>query len=103
MKKCDGFTSIFYGAKLIDRSVLRAIARFAGAHVYSEDEDVLFVGKNYITFHAASGGKKTLTLPKRAKVTEVYENKVYAENAKEIRFECYFGETKTFRIEALED
>ena len=87
VKKCEGYTSIFYGAKLIDRSVLRAIARFAGAHVYSDCEDVLFVGKNYITFHAASGGKKTLSLPSPSKVTEVYEAKVYVECSKEVCFD----------------
>ena len=103
VKECEGFTSIFYGAKLIDRSVLRAVARFAGAHIYSDSEDVLFVGKNYITLHAASGGKKTLCLPKRSRVTEVYENRVYAENEKEFSFECYFGETKTFRVQPLEN
>ena len=98
LKQSDGFTSIFYGAKLIDRSVLRAIARFAGAHIYSDSEDVLFVGKNYITHHAASSGKKTISLPCFATVTEVYEGKVYAENEKEFSFESYFGETKMFRI-----
>ena len=103
LKECEGYTSIFYGAKLIDRSVLRAIARFAGAHVYSADEDVLFVGKNYITHHAASGGLKTLSLPYPAKVTEVYEGKTYAECAKEFSFDSYFGETKMFRIEPIND
>ena len=103
LKQLDGFTSIFYGAKLIDRAVLRAIARFAGAHVYSADEDVLFVGKNYITHHAASGGLKTLSLPYPAKVTEVYEGKTYAECAKEFSFDSYFGETKMFRIEPIND
>ncbi len=101
VKESDGFTSIFYGAKLIDRGVLRAVARYARAHVYSDQEDVLFVGKNYITHHAASGGRKTLSLPYPAKVTEVYEEKVYAEGEKEFSFESYFGETKMFRIEPI--
>ena len=101
LKKCDGYTSIFYGAKLIDRSVLRAIAKYAGAHVYSADEDVIFVGKNYITHHAASSGKKTLSLPAPSRVTEVYENRVYAENATNFSFDSEFGETKMFRIEPI--
>lgn len=102
LKECEGYTSIFYGAKLIDRSVLRAIARFAGAHIYSDSEDVLFVGKNYITHHSARSGEKRIFLPKPCRVTEVYENKIYAENAKEFAFEAYFGETKMFRVEPIE-
>ena len=101
IKQCEGYTSIFYGAKLIDRSVLRAIAKYAGAHVYSADEDVIFVGKNHITHHAAHGGKKTLSLPGPSRVTEVYENRVYAENVTEFSFDSEFGETKMFRVEPI--
>lgn len=98
LKECEGYTSIFYGAKLIDRKLLRAVCRYAGVHIYSEEEDVLFVGKNHITLHAASGGRKKLLLPRRATVTELYEEKVYAENEKSVSFDMYFGETKMFRV-----
>ena len=70
-------------------------------HIYSETDDTIYVGRNYITFHAAKAGKKHIKLPKSSTVTEVYENKVYAKNAAEFTFDTYFGETKMFRI--LED
>ena len=77
---------------------MRGIAKFAGVHVYCDSEDVLYVGRRYITFHAASSGKKTLRFPKKCDVYEVYEDKYYGQGVTEIEFDAYFGETKMFKI-----
>ena len=98
VKECDGYTSVFYGSKNINRRVLRSIAEFAGVHFYSDSEDVIYVGSRYITFHAASGGKKTIRFPKKCDVYEVYEDKFYGQGVTEIEFNAYFGETKMFKI-----
>ena len=42
------------------------------------------------------GGKKTLRFSKPVTVYEVYEKKTYAQNATEVEFDAYFGETKMF-------
>lgn len=99
VKNCDGYTSIYYGAKHICAETMRNIATGAGCHIYSDSGDVLFANRNYVTFHASSSGTKTIKLPKKCKVTEVYENKCYCENSDKIVFEIKFGETKMFRIE----
>ena len=98
VKEEDGFTSIYCGSKYVNNRVVRAIAKFAGCHVYSDTDDVLYANKNYITFHAAEGGEKVIKLQAPATVTEVYENKVYAENSDEIRFNIKRTETKMFRV-----
>ena len=99
VKECDGYTSIYYGAKYIHHTLLRELARFAGANIYCESGDVTYVGRNFLTFHASSGGEKTLRFPKPVTVTEVYENKCYGKNVTEITFPVYMGETKMFRVE----
>lgn len=98
VKKCDGFTSVHFGAKIITAETVRAIARFAGCHIFCETRDVIFAGRNYITFHASESGQKTIRLPRPARVEEVYENKIYAEAATEFTFDAYLGETKMFRV-----
>ncbi len=98
VKECDGFTSVHYGSKIITAETVRAMARFAGCHIYNESRDVVFAGRNYITYHASTSGQKTLRLPHPADVIEVYENKTYAQNATEFSFDAYLGETKMFRI-----
>ncbi len=98
VKKCDGFTSIFYGAKHIAAQTMRNIAKGAGCHIYSDSGDVLFANRNYITFHASSEGTKTIELPAKCKAVEVYENKCYCENSDKIVFDIKTGETRMFRI-----
>ena len=75
-----------------------AFARFAGANIWCESGDVTYIGRNYVTFHASSAGRKTLHLPVPCEVWEVYENKCMGENVTDVSFEVYFGETKMFRI-----
>ena len=98
VKEEDGFVSIFYGAKCICSDILRAAARYAGCHIYSDSDDVLFANRNYLTFHSSSSGRKTVRFPATCSPFEVYEQKSYGENVTEITFDTYLGETKMFRL-----
>ena len=99
VKECDGFTSVFYGSKHIRSNVMRNFAKSAGVHIYADHDDVLFANRNYITYHASETGTKTIKLPKKCNVYEVYEGKYYAKDATEFTFETYLGETKMFRLD----
>lgn len=98
VKEAGGFTSVFCGTKYIQADILRAVARFAGCHIYEEDGNVLYASKNYITIHASKSSDITLTLKAPADLFEVYEKKLYAENTDRVTFPLVFGETKTFEI-----
>ncbi len=98
VKECDGYTSVFYGSKAVKSDVFRALAKFAGAHIYCDSDDVTYIGRNHITFHASSSGKKTLSFGRKVSVYEVYEEKFYAKNVESMEFEAYLGETKMFKL-----
>ena len=66
--------------------------------VQKQINTIFFNNKNYITFHASSGGEKVIRLPKRARVLEVYENVEYTSSSYEIRFSIKRGQTKMFRL-----
>ncbi len=99
VKEADGFTSVYYGSKSIRCDVLRQFAEFAGCHIYSDSDDVVYAGANYVTFHSSASGKKTLRFPKKVRIYEVYEDKLYAENTDVLEFDTYLGETKMFYYE----
>ena len=98
VKEMDGYTSVYYGSKSISSSVLRELARFAGCHIYTESDEVIYPGRNFVTFHADRTGTKKIRFPRPVNVYEVYEEKCYGENVTEIEFEAYLGETKTFKV-----
>ena len=98
LKKQDGFTSIYCASRYISAEVVKGIARYAGCHIYSDTDDVLYVGRNYITLHASSTGKKAIHLPAPASAYEVYEGKYYSKSSTEIVADFKFGETKMFEL-----
>ena len=98
VKECDGFTSIYCGSKYVNNEVVRALATFAGCHIYCDTNDVLYANKSYITFHASSRGEKVIHLPAPARAVELYEGVEYCTNSKEIRFTVKRGQTKMFRL-----
>ena len=98
IKKADGFTSVYCGSKYLSANIVREIARFAGCHIYSNNGDVLYANKNYITIHASASGKKTLHLPDKKDLYEVYTEQYYGRGTDEITFEMLKGQTLMFKV-----
>lgn len=98
VKEADGFTSVYYGAKVLTAEVVREMARFAKCHIYDEDTHVLFVNQNFLTVHASHSGKITLKFPQKCSPYELYEEKYYGENVAEISFDLLKGETRMFQL-----
>ena len=61
-------------------------------------DDVLFANKNFVTIHASSSGKKVIRFKEECSPFELYEEKYYGTNVKEIEFDMNFGETKMFYL-----
>lgn len=97
--KNGDFTSVYYGSKNIDCNTIRSLAKFAGCHIYSDSNDVVYANDNYVTIHASESGAKTIRFKQKSNIYEVYENKCYGKNVDEITFDMVFGQTKTFRID----
>lgn len=97
-KDLGSFKSIFHGSKSINSDTIRSFASFAGCHIYSDSDDVFYIGKNYITVHSTYGKPITLKFPENVTLEEVYEKKIYGENVDEVTIDMYIGETKTFRL-----
>jgi len=82
--------------------ILRQISREAGVHIYSDSDDALYACENFVALHSKSAGEKTIALPFRARVTDIFGNKVIAESTDVIRFQSPGHDTMMFRIERSE-
>ena len=87
--------------KAVRSDIIRAIARYAGCHVYSETDDVLYANRHFVTLHASGSGEKVIKLSEPANPFEIYEKKHYGNNTREIRFNLRKGETKTFCLHGI--
>ena len=62
--------------------MLRGVARYAGAHLYNEDGDVLYATPELLSVHSVAGGPRTFKLPRLAEVVyDLFNERVLANNA----------------------
>jgi len=55
-------TVVYSGLPITQESLLRAIFRLAGAHIYDEEPDVILADNNYVCIHTLSGGDRKIVL-----------------------------------------
>jgi len=80
VREFEDWKSVYVAAPNIPAPVLRGIARYAGAHLYSEAGDVLYAIRQLVCVHTLSGGERTLRLPRRVEVVhDLFENRTVAE------------------------
>ncbi|MHB9130289.1 MAG: alpha-amylase family protein [Armatimonadota bacterium] len=95
------YASVFTTAVPLPAPLWRNLARYAGAHVYSESGDVLLADKSIVALHSLQSGEKRIALPGTYAVYDVITGKLMAKRAKEIKFTLQGPETRVFRLEAV--
>ena len=80
--------SIFYGSYFLDLPTLRSLAKRAGVHIYSDSTDPMEANGDFVTLHTRFAGKKTVRLPKRTSVYDVFGGKIVAKNVDEFSFDA---------------
>jgi hypothetical protein len=76
-----GWTSIYSSAPILPAALLRHIARTAGCHIYTDGGDVVYANREFIGIYSPAGGKRTIHLPRRSKVTDLLRDKMLAHDA----------------------
>ncbi len=95
------YASVFVTAVPLPAGLWRNIARYAGAHVYSETNDVLMADKSVVALHSAWSGKKTISLPGSFRVYDVVTGKLFSKKTSRVSFDLDAPETRVFRLEPV--
>ena len=67
-----GWNSAYLAMLNFGPRLLRNLARFAGAHVWCDSDDVVYANRSLVCLHTASAGYKTVHLPAPAIVTDLW-------------------------------
>ena len=67
--------------------------RRAGCHVYLDSDDVVFAAGKFLAIHAASEGVKSICLPARSDVFEVFSRKELGRQVESLSLPMSFGQT----------
>ena len=81
-----------------DIGELRKVFADAGAHIWTDTPEVVAAGRGYLMVHAASEGEKTVRLPSRCDVKEVYGARPPLKSVTEFRDVFKKGETRIYRL-----
>jgi hypothetical protein len=101
-KELPAWRSVYSAAPNLPADVLRAIARWAGVHIYNDDGDVLYANRSFLGVHTLAGGERTIRLPRRAPgVADLLAGKVIDRNTAEIRVVLEPRSTALYRIAFL--
>ncbi|MFA7183559.1 MAG: hypothetical protein WC082_01625 [Victivallales bacterium] len=98
IKKFPGWTSVYVGSACIPANVLREVARFAGVHLYLEEDEIVYHNRSFLAVHTNTEAKRTIKLPARSDVYDLFENKLIAEQVKEFSIFIPAKKTKLFYV-----
>ncbi|MFH1568630.1 MAG: hypothetical protein ABIL09_11590 [Gemmatimonadota bacterium] len=95
------YASVFTAAIQLPADLWRNLARYAGAHVYLEENDVLVADARVVGVHSLKSGRRRLRLPGSCRVRNLITGDRHGEPALEIEFELYAPETAVFGLEPV--
>lgn len=87
VKEFDNWKSIFIGVPNVPSNILRNIAKYAGVHIYSDYDDVVYANDNFLVVHTKHAGRRTLRLPKECDVYDLFKDESIAKHSKEFTVE----------------
>ena len=88
-----------YGGAQLDSEFVQNIAKCAGVHVYAAAGDNLEIGGGVLSFHAASRGKKVITLKKPCRLVEIFTGETVDATSGKVVLNMEALTTKVFSIE----
>ena len=80
--------SIFSCAYQLEVPFLTALAKRAGIHIYSENSDPMEANESLFSLHARFAGRKTVKLPRKTDVLDVFNGKIIARDTDTFTFEA---------------
>lgn len=93
------WASVFTIAHGLPADLWRGLARWAGAHVWCESNDVLMADRSVVALHTLKGGTRLLRLPRRTDVWDVIADRLVARGIDSVEWTAPAGpDTRVFRM-----
>jgi hypothetical protein len=99
VKAEPGWTAIWAITPALPPEWYRAIARYAGVHIYDEANDVLDSNESFLAITASTAGKHSIALPRPVDIFDQLDGQLLARSASGIELSMKLGETRILRLE----
>ena len=98
VKEMTGWQSVFTTAVPLPADLWRGLARYAGAHVYSDENDVLLADASVVAVHSVKSGHKCIRLPEPCRVRDAISGQMVTDRTSVIEFELTAPATRVFQL-----
>lgn len=71
------YNTVFFGSNQISSNLIREFARYSGAKVFSESDDVIVANQNMVMLGAKTNGSKTVNFNKKVDVYDYFNDTWY--------------------------
>ena len=102
-KEIDGIQVYYSAAPKLSSPVIRGIALRAGVHIYNLRDDVLYANTSFISLHTAEAGARTIRLPKKTCLYDVYNEKEIARDVSKVTIDLPVRHTVLYFLGTLEE
>jgi hypothetical protein len=99
VKQFDSWTSIYVAVPYVSKQVLRNVAKFAGVHLYTDGEDLVYANNHFLSICPRLSGRRTIKLPRTATVTDLWRNEKVAEGVSSFEIEVKANTTYMYLLE----
>lgn len=99
VKEFGGWKSVYAASPVMTKDVLRNIAKFAGVHIYVDSGDLVYANKHFLSVYPRTPGRKTVRLPELRSVTDLWNDYLVTENAREFDVEMKANRTYMYLLE----
>ena len=94
------YAVVFSVAMPLPADLLRACARYAGSHIWCEEDDVIYASDTMVAIHTAKAGPRTLNLPRRCNVMDAFSgNPASQEPASRLELHLDCPDTRIFMLQ----
>ena len=99
VKDQKGWRSVYVITAKLPPAFFRALARYAGVHIYDEADDALYASRSYLTVSADHEGERTIRFPRAVDVFDPFTGQRLYENVAQFPLHLADKETRIFRYE----
>ena len=96
----EGWISVFSATVPLPADLWRSLARFAGAHVYSQTNDILLASREVVGLHSIKSGPKEILLPEMMSVRDLVSGESMG-NLDRIAFTLQAPQTRVFGLQDI--
>ena len=100
-KNQGSWQSVYSATAALPDGIWRALAGYAGVHIYNHTNDTLYANESYLCLHANGAGSRTITWPERGSIYDALTENLIAAGTNQVTQLLQNGQTLLLRFSSV--